>query len=91
MATIDDPSVFVASIEPLEGPSYLYGYHLGTIEKVARECVVDLYRYKVKDPKGCRTIGLKLDGKLVDVWDGQKWSSEIIEEAQEEMSREAHD
>lgn len=67
-------STFTLSIEPIEGRAYQHGYHLGTIESVARKCAEDIYWSKRKSG-GVRTVALMRDRKIFDVFDGE-WSSD---------------
>ncbi len=69
-------TTFTASIETNKG-TYQHHYHLGTIEQVARDVAETLIKAEWHPKLGnivVRTVGLLLDGKLVDVWDGE-WSS----------------
>lgn len=71
-------SPFVMSVETDAG-TYQYGFHLGTIESVARSMVED--RYLLLVPKiGTRviTIALMRDHKVFDVYDGSRWSSSYV-------------
>jgi hypothetical protein len=65
---------YTLSIEPVNGTAYQHPYHLGTIESVARQVAADVF-YAPK----MRTVALIFKGKIVDVFYGDKWHSEIIE------------
>ena len=82
------PKTFTASIETTEGKSFQHCWHLGTIEPTARACVEDLFRGRVATQLPTVTIALKFDGKIVDVFDGKDWSSDILDRAQAEMYEE---
>lgn len=80
-----DTATFTLSIEPLEGASYIYSAHLGTIESVARQCAVDVFKNANKYAGngfwyGAKTVALMRGGKLFDCFMGDKWSSEYAEE-----------
>src|SRR5262245_35489832 len=84
-----DQSIFTLSIEPFEGKSYQYGFHLGTIESEARKCAEEIWNRKRKEgPKelahgrveGCRTVALIRDRRIYDVFDGVGWFNRMIEE-----------
>lgn len=71
--------IFTMSIEPLEGSTYWHGFHLGTIEKVARDCVEDHWK-----AGGFRSLGLMLDGDMFDVFDGD-WANAMADKAMDEI------
>ena len=70
---------FLLSIEPTEGESFIYGFHLGTDERDARKAAEDIFKHRRwferRRNVTIRTVALKRDGKLFDVYDGQ-WNSE---------------
>jgi hypothetical protein len=66
---------FTLSIEPVEGAVFVHGFHLGTIEKVARDCAADIFANRNNYGSPTRTVALIRDGKLFDVFDGT-WSSQ---------------
>lgn len=66
-------SVFVASIEGADGVVRQHGYHLGTIESVARTCAVEIFRREQ-----ATTVALKRDGVIWDVYDGSGWHTDQI-------------
>lgn len=74
---IKPPSIFTLSIEPCDGPVYLYGFHLGTDPTIAREHARGVFSM-VNNRKGCYTVALIRDGKLYDTWDGRDWHSAIV-------------
>lgn len=74
-------SPFVMSIEIAEGRSAVHGYHLGTDERLARSIVEERFHGRVKFGLPTVTIALMRDRKVVDVFDGSRWSSELVEEA----------
>jgi hypothetical protein len=78
------PTIFVLSIEPVEGTAFEYGFGLGTDPRVAREIAAEKFRARNASPyprdldghvMATRTVALKWDGKIVDVFDGE-WESE---------------
>jgi hypothetical protein len=76
-----DNLTFTLSIEPIEGKTYQYHYHLGTIESVARECAINVFANANKYSGngymfGARTVALIRNGKMFDCFMGDKWSSE---------------
>lgn len=66
---------FVLSIEPVEGPSFREGYHLGTDESFARAEAET--RFKARNAYGLptRTVALMQGGKVWDCFDGE-WASD---------------
>ena len=76
-------SVYTISIEPVDGETFKYGYHLGTDERVARFEVEGMFvrrTWWIGQGYGnveVKTIGLWHDGKLVDVYDGS-WNSDSL-------------
>lgn len=74
MSTIIASQTFTLSIEPTEGDTFTYGYHLGTIESIARDCAEDIFKTYTKGGKiKIRTVALRRDG-FFDVYDGE-WAS----------------
>jgi hypothetical protein len=68
---------FILSIEPVAGPTYRHGFHLGTDEAVARQIAEETYRSLRRHPGtvcAVRTVALIRDERLVDVFDG-RWDS----------------
>jgi hypothetical protein len=75
---------FTLSIEPIEGPTFQYGFHLGTDLALAKKIVEEKFQARndssyVADLDGrtmrTRTMALIRNNKIVDVYDGQ-WASE---------------
>lgn len=75
---------YTLSIEPTSGPAFQHGYHLGTDLKIARDCAASIFNARNSSPlsadhKGrtmaTRTVALILNGRIVDVYDGQ-WQSD---------------
>lgn len=66
---------FVLSIEPVEGKSFVHGFHLGTDERVARQFAEEKYR-----ATGARTVALMRDWRIWDVFDGSWFSEQGYEE-----------
>jgi hypothetical protein len=60
---------FILSIEPVAGPTYRHGFHLGTDEAVARKFAEDVF-----GALPVRTVALIRDQRIVDVFDGH-WDS----------------
>lgn len=65
---------FILSIEPLDGPAYQHGFHLGTDLRVARSVAEEVFTRKA-----ARTVAImdKPHGQLVDVFDGLRWTSDL--------------
>ena len=59
------------SIEPIDGPAYQHGFHLGTIESIARQIVEETFAAR----RDVRTIALIRDRRILDVFDGT-WDSD---------------
>jgi plasmid replication initiation protein len=70
---------FTLSIEETNGESRQHGFHLGTIERIAREIVEDKMRVCRENDWPAVTMALVQDGKIFDVLyrDG-KWHSRLI-------------
>ena len=64
---------YTLSIEPVNGAAYQHPFHLGTDEAAARDCAANHVFYAPK----MRTVALIFKGKIVDVFYGDKWHSEI--------------
>lgn len=80
-------SPFILSIEPTEGKSFQYGFHLGTIEPIARGCAEDIFKNYTKGGKiTIRTVALMRDGKMFDCFDGD-WASVVHNAAFDEESK----
>lgn len=67
---------FTLSIETEPGKSRMYGFHLGTFEYLARQIVEEKFASFVKHGHPVVTMGLMLNGRLFDCYDGQ-WHSQI--------------
>ena len=65
---------YTLSIEPFDGTAYQHGFHLGTIEPVARQVAADLF-----NAEKMRTVALIHAGRIIDVFDG-RWFSDIVED-----------
>ena len=77
--TMTEP--FWLSIEPINGPSRVHGFHLGTDERIARELAVEVFIGTM-----ARTVALMRYGKLHDVYDGRDWHSDAMDKMYEEDS-----
>jgi hypothetical protein len=66
---------FTLSIETAAGQSFQHGFHLGTIESVARQIAEEMFHNRVKYGHPVVTVALIRGGKLFDCYDG-KWHSE---------------
>jgi len=66
-------AVFTLSIEPTEGRAFQHGFHLGTIETIARREAEDRFNGRNASGLYTRTVALIRDGRIVDVFDGS-WS-----------------
>lgn len=71
---------FTMSIEPVDGPTFVHGFHLGTIENIARQLCEERFHCNC----GCayhpqaRTIALIRNRRIVDVYDG-RWFNDCDE------------
>ncbi len=54
------------SIEPIGKPAYQHGFHLGTIESVARQIAEEMFAAR----QDIRTLALIRDRRIIDVFDG---------------------
>jgi len=79
---------FILSVEPYEGPTFQYGYHLGTDLALAKKIVEDKFHARNRSSYATdldgrmmqtRTMALIRNRKVVDVYDG-RWSSEYESE-----------
>lgn len=77
------PVPFVVSVEVTAGKAEQSGFHAGTIETIARQICVDRYHARVALNLPVVTVAL-LDarGAIVDVYLGDCWSSELMEDVQ---------
>ena len=72
--------VYVLSIEDRPGHSYDHGFHLGTVESVAREIAEDKMRCCRENQWPMVSLGLKWEGKLVDtLYRDGTWHSQLVE------------
>lgn len=71
---LNSAATYTLSIEPIDGAVYQHPFHLGTIESVARRVAADVF-YAPK----MRTVALIFKGKIVDVFYGDNWHSQIVE------------
>lgn len=70
---------YILSIETDAG-TYQHGYHLGTVESVARDLAQYIFhKYTPQRGTVIRTVALKQNGKMVDCYDG-RWSSENFDD-----------
>lgn len=77
---------YCLSIEPTGKPSYQYGYHLGTDERLARSIVEEKFAAMNAAGFGVCTMALVLDREVVDVFDG-RWSSDVLGELIDDFHR----
>lgn len=75
-------ATFTLSIEPISGKSFQHGYHLGTIPSIAKSVAEEVYKRYANSKEGCRTVALMLDGKIQDVFYGDKWDSDLGDDAE---------
>lgn len=68
---------YVLSIEEIEGQSYQYGFHLGTDLAVAKQIVEEKFKWRVDNGQPIVTMALKRDNKLVDVFYGNGWDTDL--------------
>ncbi len=66
-----DNQTITLSIEPIDKPAYQHGFHLGTMEVVARQIAEEIFgaRHDV------RTVALIRNRRILDVFDGA-WLSD---------------
>ena len=64
---------------------FLYPYHLGTDERLARELIKEIWTRFYDQPgdhrvsQGLYTIALMRSGIVSDVWDGRDWANELTD------------
>lgn len=69
---------FSLSIETDAG-TYQHGYHLGTDERMARSFAAEIcLKRRPKIGTRIRTVALIFDGRMVDVFDGGDWQSDLV-------------
>lgn len=71
------PHTFTMSIEVVEGCAYQHPYHLGTQERIARECVMRQFHDRKVSGLHTVTIALIYNCRIVDVYYGDKWHSQL--------------
>lgn len=71
MGRILADAIITLSIEPIGKPAYQHGFHLGTIEVVARQLAEEQF-YRLRDT---RTVALIRNRRIMDVFDGT-WLSD---------------
>lgn len=80
-------AIFSLSIEPTEGEAFLYSYHLGTDERISRDCAEEIFRnrkwFAGHGRVTIRTVALMRAGRMVDCFDGD-WASDVWERDMEE-------
>lgn len=70
---------YTASVEYNDHrPTKQHPYHLGTLEHVARNCVVDMWYGQYRGQ--VRAIALMLEGRIVDVFDGFWANDEVLDD-----------
>jgi hypothetical protein len=69
------PMPYVLSIEPVAGKAFQHGFHLGTDLALAKTLAAEMFVGRNNYGMPTRTVALKRDGRIVDVFDG-RWSSE---------------
>lgn len=67
-------AVFTLSVEPVEGATFVAGFHFGTDEAVARAMAEERFHGRNKFGMPTRTVALMVKGKLFDTFDGE-WAS----------------
>jgi hypothetical protein len=67
--------IFTLSIEPTDAKAFQHCFHLGTIEKLAREISKDMFHNRNCTGRPTCTVALMRAGKIVDVYDGA-WQSD---------------
>ncbi len=70
-----DITTFTLSIESTPGNSSQHGFHLGTIESVARQIAVERFKVLAANNMPVVTVALIRGGKVFDCYDGE-WASE---------------
>lgn len=86
---LKQPQPYMASIEHFASIDFsmnrsLHPFHLGTHILIAKSFCEELYRRHLPTDKGCMSVGLMRAGKLIDVYDGRDWSSDLNERLFEE-------
>jgi len=75
LMALSSPSPFLLSIEPVDGPAFRSGFHLGTDEALARAIAVERFHGRNAAGMATVTVALLRDDRLVDVYDGT-WASD---------------
>jgi hypothetical protein len=86
MIDINNHRIITLSVEPVEGATFVHGFHLGTQESVARMMAAELFFARNAAAKWTRTVALIRNGKMIDCFDGH-WSSEYANECRVEGLR----
>jgi hypothetical protein len=75
-------SVFTLSIETTIHPAFQAPYHVGTDERIARQCAEETFQnrkwFADYGRVTIRTVALMRDGRVFDVFDGD-WMSDLYE------------
>jgi hypothetical protein len=83
---MQNQAAFALSIEPVHGATYQHGFHLGTIESMARQIAVERFNNLSTNVSPIRTVALLRGGDVLDVYDGRSWTSELQGEADYERA-----
>ena len=67
--------IFTLSVEPVEGETYQHPFHLGTQWELARTIAEERFRATNHHRGLAKTVALKREGKIFDVFDGE-WASD---------------
>jgi hypothetical protein len=81
--------IFTLSIEDRAGHSFQHGFHLGTIERVARTLAEGCYHGRIANKLPVVTVALKRAGEVFDVYDGE-WQSAREDRMYREMMEETY-
>lgn len=65
---------FLMSVESTHGNATVHGFHLGTIESIARQIVEEKFHAMLRNNMPVRTIALIRNRRIVDVYSGE-WES----------------
>lgn len=80
-----DAKIFTLSVEPVEGETYQHPFHLGTDWRLAREIAEERFRATRHHRGQAKTVALKREGKIYDVFDGE-WASDRTDRMWDEIN-----
>jgi hypothetical protein len=68
---------YILSIEVTEGCAERHGFHLGTALPLAMQIAEERFHARRRAGLPVLTVALLRDGKLVDVYYGDSWDSDL--------------